>query len=125
MSYPKKAKGWRNLTFDNRQFRWCFVVQAENSLLKLQGSDSAGRQAIFTLQDWRDPWLSVGEIGVLPNEPKVFAAKFASQAVAFALQNDWKPEESGSAIHFEYKDGSFVSLQKAKNLYPTDSSNNG
>jgi hypothetical protein len=110
MSYPKKAKGWRNLTFDNQQFRWCFVTQAKNSLLKLQGSSSASQQAIFTLQGWRDLWLSIGETDALPNEPKIITAKFASQAVAFALQNGWKPEESGSAIHFEYKDGNFVSL---------------
>ena len=110
MSYPKKAKGWRNLTFDNQQFRWCFVAQAENSLLKLQGSSSASQQAVVTLQDWRNPWLSIGETDVLPNEPKVVTAKFAIQAVAFALQNGWKPEKSGSAIHIEYKDGSFVSL---------------
>ena len=110
MSYPKKAKGWRNLTLHNQKFRWCFVAKAENSLLKLQGSSSSNQQAIITLQNWRDPWLSIGETDALPNEPKVITAKFARQAVAFALQNGWKPEESGSAIHFDYKDGKFVLL---------------
>ncbi len=110
MSYPKKAKGWRNLILDNQQFRWCLIAKAENSLLKLQGSSSVSQQAIVSLREWRDPWLSIGQTDILPNKPKVVTAKFASQAVAFTLQNGWKPEESGSTVHFEYKDGNFVSL---------------
>jgi hypothetical protein len=108
MSYPKKTKSWRNLIFDDRQFRWCFVLKAENSVLKLQGSSSSNQQAVVILRNWRDPWLNVGEFGVLPNEPKVITSKFANQAIAFALQNGWKPEESGSTIHFEFKNGKFV-----------------
>lgn len=110
MSYPKKTTGWRNLIIDNQQFRWCFVNKAENSLLKLQGSFPSSQQAVVTLQGWHDPWLSNGQSIVSTNEPKVITTKFASLAVAFALQNGWKPEESGSAVHFEYKDGKFASL---------------
>lgn len=108
MSYPKKAKGWRKLILDNQQFRWSFIAKAEDSLLKLQGSTSSGQQVIVTLPEWREVWLSIGQSDVLPNEPKVVTSKFVSQAIEIALQNEWKPDESGATINFEYKDGNFV-----------------
>jgi hypothetical protein len=111
MSYPKKAKDWRNLILDNQQFRWSFVAKDKNSLLKLQGSTSSGQQAIVTLPNWRDSWLSIGQSGFLPNEPKVVTSKLASQAIEFALQNGWKPEEAGSTINFVFKDGNFIQLK--------------
>jgi hypothetical protein len=45
----------------------------------------------------------------LPNELKLVTAKFASQAVTFALQNGWKPDEKGAAVRFEFKNDEFVS----------------
>ena len=107
MSYPKKAKGWRSLTLNNQQFRWRFILKAEDSLLKLQASSSASQQAVIVLRNWRNPWLSTS---VLPNELKILTAKFASQAVEFALQNGWKPDKAGAAIRFEYTNEEFVSL---------------
>lgn len=106
MSYPNKKKGWRNIIVNNQQFRWCFLLKAEYCLLKLQGASSASQQAVFVLHNWRDPWLSDS---VLPNELKVLTSKFASQAVAFALQNGWKPDKVGAAIRFEFKNDEFVS----------------
>lgn len=111
MSYPKKAKGWRKLILDNRQFRWNFATKAKNGLLKLQGSTSSGQQVIITLSEWQDTWLSIGQSNASPNEPKVVTSKFASHAIEFALQNGWKPNESGATINFEYKDGNFVLIK--------------
>ena len=109
MSYPKKAKGWRNLTLENQQFRWRFIPKSENSILKIQSSSSSGKQAIFTLHEWRDVWITFGQSEILLNEPKVITPKFAAQAVIFALQNGWKPGENGSSVYFEFMDGKFTS----------------
>ena len=106
MSYPKKTKGWRNLTFHNQRFRWCFVVKSENSVLKLQGSSSASQQVIVTLREWNDPWLAIGKTDNLPNKPRVITAKFVCEAVAFALQNDWQPNKTGEVLRFEYENNS-------------------
>ena len=111
MSYPKKAKGWRKLIVDNQQFRWNFAAKAENGLLKLQGSTSSGQQVIVTLSEWQDTWLSIGQSNVLINEPQVVTSKFASQAIEFALQNGWKPDESGATINFKYKEGNFILIK--------------
>jgi hypothetical protein len=111
MSYPKKTKGWRKLILDKKQFRWSFLAKAENSLLKLQGSTSSGQQAVVSLLEWHDSWLSIGQSNVQPPEPKVVTSKLASQAIEFALQNGWKPEEIGFTINFQYKDGEFVLLK--------------
>lgn len=105
MSYPKKAKGWRILTLNNRQFRWKLVVEAENSLLKLQGVRSSGQQAIATLVNWHDPWLSLEKS---PNEPVLVTSKLASRAIQFALENNWEPDEPGPPLHFEFKESSFA-----------------
>jgi hypothetical protein len=51
MSFPNKKKGWRTLTLKNQQFRWRFILKAEISILKLQGSSSTTQQAVFVLHN--------------------------------------------------------------------------
>jgi hypothetical protein len=107
MSYPKKAEGWRCITVESQRFRWRFVAGDKASNLILQGSVSSSQQVIVTLTDWRDPWLFVGQTAVPENEPKVVTARFASQAISFALAQGWKPEETGPPMRVDYRDRSF------------------
>ena len=110
MTYPKKTKGWRKLKLDNQEFRWNFVEKGENSILKLQGANSSTQQVLVTLLE-KSTWLSFRQYNEFANEPQEVTSKFASQAIKFALQNGWKPDDSGSAIKLHYKDNNFVLLK--------------
>jgi hypothetical protein len=100
MSYSQKAKGWRQLVVEHRQFRWRFIPGYAHSTLKLQGSKSSGQQAIFSLLDWSDPWYLER---VDPNEPSIITPRFATAAIGFALAHGWDPEIARQPLYLNYR----------------------
>ena len=108
MSYPKRAKGWRPITVDQRQFRWRLKIGSEEkgNSLHLQGSRSSGRQVVIALKGWFLLWDFVGHFDKLPNNPHEITPKFVSQCITFALMNGWEPEHSGSPLLLDYENNS-------------------
>lgn len=123
MSYPKRAKGWRQITIDGRLFRWHFdgeVVdrtaphpRETTAVLKLQGSASSGRQVRVTLSHWYSPWDFIGQLHRLNNEPPVVTARFAEQAIRFALDHGWEPDVAGEPLNMMYEDKAFSCANSA------------
>lgn len=106
MSFPKKARGWRPVVVESRRFRWRFR-SGERAVLTLQGPASSGRQLIVTMPQWHDPWLFIGHAHLLRNEPQFITARFAAQAVSWALAQGWQAGQAGAALRAEYRDGEF------------------
>lgn len=110
MSYPKRAKGWRTLTVNQRHFRWRLKIGAEyeHNTVSLRGTSSSGRQVIINLKGWFFLWDFIGHVDKLPNNPHMITPKFVVQAINFALANGWEPEQSGSPIVLDYENNTGV-----------------
>lgn len=112
MSYPKRKKGWRTITVNQRKFIWRLGIGVKNTNVVLRGPLSSCRQVIIRLHGWYDIWnWPIGHFDKFPNNPPVITPKFAAQAIDFALKNGWQPNQSGVPIYLDYENNTCILSQ--------------
>jgi hypothetical protein len=100
MGHAQKAKGFRAITVDGASYRWCFRSGAEDSTVKLQGTNSGGQQAVVTMRGVRDPWVAFSDgnaewISVTP--------RIARRMILQALARGWQPARRAAPLRFDFE----------------------
>lgn len=99
MTYPKKAKGFRNITVNEVSYRWRLRMEQKDSTVTLQGQESSGQQAIVTLRGVNDPWLAMPQT---KTDKFIVTPATIRQLINEALRRGWKPNERMAPIKFEF-----------------------
>ena len=99
MSYAKKTKGYRGITFEGARYRWHFRSGAHDSTVTIQGAKSGGQQAVARFRGCPDAWLAApaltGRILVTPRTVR--------RMIKQALARGWQPASRAEPVTFDYE----------------------
>jgi len=104
MSLPGKKRGFRKTVIDGKEFSWRF-----NSLIEINPSSSKANKLLVDF-GWVDPFLNVNNKSAsLPeNNPAIATPSLTSQAIEFALKNNWDVTKRTGVMKIVYRDSLFT-----------------
>lgn len=97
MAFSKKNS--RPINVEGQSFRWVFFENSGWNDLTVQSASGSGQKLSV-----RFPWVNI------PGSPLPYAAmtpSIVSEAISFALENGWDPEQSGGTFNCRFKQGAF------------------
>ena len=121
MTRPAKKRGFRQITINDKAYRWKLYPGADESTLKVATAEEGGQVLIVQLSDWRDPWLNISGFHMentalvlhtdAQNEPAIISPKFVHSAILYALAQGWTPKSiQADPLHIRYQDQKFIKI---------------
>ncbi len=97
MAFSKKNS--RPIDVKGQSFRWVFFENSGWNDLTVQSASGSGQKLSV-----RFPWVKTA------GSPLPYAAmtpSIVSEAISFALENGWDPEQSGGTFNCRFEQGAF------------------
>lgn len=100
---PKKKRGFRTITVNNKHFNWRFagVVEVRPALQK--------NNKLVLDFGWFEEWLYMNDRDNRPPafSPRLISPAFVSRIISFALENNWDIQKKAAQLRLVYKNECF------------------
>ena len=105
---PKKKKGFRKITIDNKIYNWRFLGSIE---IRPEGNQSNKLEIDF---GYFDSWLHVNDDSNKPEdyEPKIVTPNFIKKSIENAIKLGWNTETKNTLKKLKYRNGIFQTVEE-------------